>query len=87
MDLCSFPLFSREEASQIKRKFWTSFGQYMKPVFSADGLRVNWINYKTGYKGLAFKMDVDKRQAYIGIQLTQKDSDLRDLFYEQLEEL
>lgn len=59
----------------------------MKPVFSADGLRVNWINYKTGYKGLAFKMDVDKRQAYIGIQLTQKDSDLRDLFYEQLEEL
>lgn len=32
-------------------------------------------------------MDVDKRQAYIGIQLTQKDSDLRDLFYEQLEEL
>lgn len=80
-------MFSREEASQLRRNFWTTFGQYMKPIRSAEGLRVNWINYKTGYKGLNFKMDVDKRQAYIGIQLTQKDPDLRDLFYEQLEEL
>lgn len=82
-----FLVFSREEASQLRRNFWTTFGQYMKPIRSAEGLRVNWINYKTGYKGLNFKMDVDKRQAYIGIQLTQKDPDLRDLFYEQLEEL
>ena len=59
----------------------------MRPVLSADGLRVNWINYKTGYKGLTFKMDVGKREAYIGIQLTQKDEDLRELFYEQLLEL
>lgn len=80
-------MFSREEASQLRREFWTNFGQYMRPLRSAEGLRVNWINYKTGYKGLGFKMDVDKKRAYIGIQLTQKDADLRELFYEQLEEL
>lgn len=80
-------MFSKEEASQIRRKFWTNFGQYMRPVRSAEGLRVNWINYKTGYKGLNFKMEVDKKRAWIGIQLSQKDADLRDLFYEQLLEL
>ncbi|MEL6970933.1 MAG: DUF4268 domain-containing protein [Bacteroidota bacterium] len=80
-------MFSREEASQIRRKFWTNFGQYMRPIPSATGMRVNWINYKTGYKGLNFKMEVDKRRAWIGIQLSQKDADLRDLFYEQLLEL
>ena len=80
-------MFSREEASQIRREFWTNFGQYMRPILSAEGLRVNWINYKTGYRGLSFKMDVDREKAYIGIQMTQKDPDLRELFYEQLEEL
>ncbi len=80
-------MFSREEASQIRRAFWTSFGQYMRPIPSAEGLRVNWINYKTGFKGLNFKMEVDKKSAWISIQLSQKDEDLRDLFYEQLLEL
>jgi hypothetical protein len=80
-------MYSREEASQLRKAFWTSFGQYMGPIPSADGLKINWINYKTGFKGLSFLLEVDKEKAYIGIVLHQKDPDLRALFYEQLLEL
>jgi hypothetical protein len=80
-------MYSREEASQIRKTFWTSFGQYMRPIPSAEGQKVNWINYKTGFKSLSFSLDVDKDKAYLGIVLNQKDPDLRSLFYEQLLEL
>jgi hypothetical protein len=80
-------MYSREEASQIRKAFWTAFGQYMRPIPSADGLKVNWVNYKTGFKGLSFSLNVDKKNAYLGIVLNQKDPDLRSLFYEQLLEL
>ena len=53
----------------------------------ADGWKVNWINYKTGFKGLYFRMDVDNKQAFIGIVMNQKNQDLQALFYEQFEEL
>jgi hypothetical protein len=43
-------MYSKDQASQLKQEFWTAFGQYMGPVLSAEGLRTNWINYKTGVK-------------------------------------
>ena len=39
-------MYSRQEASQLRKNFWTSFGQYMRPLPNADGERVNWLNYK-----------------------------------------
>ncbi|MEZ4985435.1 MAG: DUF4268 domain-containing protein [Saprospiraceae bacterium] len=80
-------MFSREEASRIRRDFWTTFGQYLRPIPGAEGGKVNWVNYKTGFRKLHFRMDVDREQAYIGIVFMQKDDDLRQLFYEQMEEL
>ncbi|MEN0004187.1 MAG: DUF4268 domain-containing protein [Bacteroidota bacterium] len=80
-------MYTREQVSKIKQEFWTTFGQYMAPQYGADGQKVNWINYKTGYRGLYFRMEADNKQAYIGIVLQQKDADLRTLFWEQLEEL
>lgn len=80
-------MYSREQAAQIRKSFWIRFGQYMKPVPAADGGKVNWLNYKTGYKGFNFRMDVDKNEAFIGIVMTHKDADLRTLFYEQLLEM
>jgi len=58
-------MYSKDEASQIKQAFWTTFGQYIAPQLSADGLKVNWVNYKTGIKHLYFKMDADKNSAII----------------------
>ncbi|WP_276481662.1 DUF4268 domain-containing protein [Paraflavitalea pollutisoli] len=79
--------YTREEASKITQSFWTSFGRYMQPVTSVDGLPVNWINYKTGINGISFKMDADRDQAMIMIQLSHSNTELRHAHYEQLVQL
>lgn len=79
-------MYSKDEASQLKHEFWTAFGQYISPVPSADGLRVNWVNYKTGLKHVYFKMQADKRAATIAIEMTHPDPGIQELFFEQFME-
>lgn len=80
-------MYSREEAKQLKEQFWTSFGQYMSAIPSADQEKVNWVNYKTGIKHLFFRMDVTNKTAVIMIELTHPDEGIRALMYAQMEEL
>jgi hypothetical protein len=79
-------MYSKEEASQLKQQFWTAFGQYIAPQLSAEGLRVNWVNYKTGLKHVYFKMQADKHSASIAIELTHSDPGIQELFFEQFKE-
>lgn len=80
-------MYTKVEASLLRQAFWTTFGQYMQPVPSAEGGPVNWVNYKTGIKNLYFRMQADSRQASIGIELTMPDAGIRELFFEQFREL
>lgn len=76
-------MYSRREASQLKQQFWTAFGQYMSPVPSAEGEKINWINYKTGEKHILFKMQADHKSALIAIELNHPDITVQQLVYEQ----
>ncbi len=80
-------MYSKQEASQLKQEFWTAFGKYMSPVLSAEGERLNWLNYKTGEKSIYFRMNADNKKASIGIELTHKDADLQALIFEQFQTL
>jgi hypothetical protein len=80
-------VYSKAEATQLRQAFWTTFGQYMAPVPSAEGVPTNWINYKTGLKHVYFRMQADNRLASIGIELTHPDAGIRELFFEQFLEL
>ncbi|TXK48062.1 DUF4268 domain-containing protein [Pontibacter qinzhouensis] len=80
-------MYTREQASQLRQAFWTAFGQYIAPHPSAEGLRTNWANYKTGLKHVYFKMEADKKSASIAIELHHPDPEIQKLFYEQFEEL
>lgn len=77
-------MYTREQASLVRQQFWTTFGKYMSPILSAEGEKVNWINYKTGIPQLFFRMDADKNSATIGIQVMQKDVELANKIYAQL---
>ena len=79
-------MYSKDEASQLKQEFWTAFGQYMSPVLSAEGLRANWVNYKTGLKHVYFRMNADKRNASIAIEMAHPDAGIQELFFEQFKE-
>ena len=76
-------MYTREQASLIKQKFWTTLGQFLALHPSAEGLKVNWLNYKTGLKHVYFRMDADKNSAYIGIELHHPDQGIQELFFEQ----
>ncbi|MDF2516377.1 MAG: hypothetical protein K0R59_1673 [Sphingobacterium sp.] len=76
-------MYSREEVKQLKQLFWTKFGQFMSLHSSADGDKVNWVNYKTGIKHLYFKMDADKKSAKIAIIWSHTDAGIRALMAEQ----
>jgi hypothetical protein len=80
-------MYSRQEASQLRQEFWTIFGQYMGPIPSAEGEKINWINYKTGEKYIYFKMDAGNRSATIAIEITHADLGLQTLYFEQFQQL
>lgn len=80
-------MFSKQEASQLRKEFWTSFGQYMKPVPSFEGDKVNWLNYKTGEKDVLFKMDADNKKATIAIEMVHSDVEIQQMYYEQFLQL
>lgn len=80
-------MYSKTEVTQLRQAFWTTFGQYMAPVPSAEGLSTNWINYKTGLKHVYFRLHADGRRALISIELTHPDAGIRELFYEQFREV
>ncbi len=76
-------MYTREQASQLRQAFWTTFGQYMAPVLSAEGLKANWLNYNTGFKHLYFRMHADNKKASIAIEITHPDPELQEFFMEQ----
>lgn len=80
-------MYSKDEASQLKQSFWTTFGRYLSPQLSAEGLKVNWVNYKTGIKFVYFKMEAGKSSASISIEITHPDISIQALFFEQFKEL
>ena len=58
----------------------------MAPVPNADGEKVNWINYKTGFKEVQFKLETTRKSAIAGIYLTHRDIELQELFFEKFKE-
>jgi hypothetical protein len=80
-------MYTRNESSQIKQEFWTAFGKYMNPVPSSEGLKINWVNYKTGIKDVHFRMETLPGSAAIYISIEHSDIGIRELYLEQFSEL
>ena len=78
-------MYTRQEAAKQRQAFWTTFGQYMQPVLSAEGEQINWINYRTGIAHIQFRMDADQQQAGIGMTLSHPDPQIQRQHYEQLQ--
>jgi hypothetical protein len=80
-------MFTSKEASRIRQEFWTAFGKYMRPVLSAEGTRINWINYHTKIKDLYFRMDAGRKSAIICISIEHADHGIQELYFEQFLQL
>jgi hypothetical protein len=80
-------MYSRAEVSRIKEAFWTAFGKYMSPVLSSEGLKINWVNYHTGFKHLYFRMEADTKKASVAIEITHPDIELQEMFFDKFRHL
>jgi hypothetical protein len=80
-------MYSRQQASELRQAFWTAFGKYMQPILSAEGEKVNWVNYKTGEKNIYFRMNAGNRSSSIAIEITHTDIELQQLYFEQFGQL
>ncbi len=80
-------MYTRQEASRIKQAFWTAYGQYMQPVPSASGEKVNWVNYKTGIKHFYFRLHANKKKAYIAIEITHPNLTIQQEQFDQLKQM
>ena len=57
----------------------------MSLASNEDGLKINWVNYKTGIKHLYFRMEAENKYARIYIEYAHPDPDIRELMFMQLE--
>ena len=77
-------MYTKEEATLVRQKFWTSFGKYMQPVPTSSGDKVNWINYKTGIKGITFKMNANNASPYVAIEISLTDKIIQKQYFDCL---
>ena len=80
-------MYTREQASLLRKQFYTSLGQYMLPIPSADGEKVNWLNYKTGIKQVFIRIETPDRGAEIGVVVADADDLCRQRFFDKLLEM
>lgn len=80
-------MYGKEEAIELRKLFWTSFGKYIGHNKAASGKKAKWLNYKTGVKDIYFRMDVDKKTARVSIDIQHADPGIRGLFIEQFREV
>jgi hypothetical protein len=76
-------MFSKDEEKAIRSAFWGGLTAKIQKHRSVSGKRINWFKYPTGLNDIYIRVEVDRHGCRICIDLQFKDSDIRELFYEQ----
>ena len=71
-------MYSKEQALQLKKEFWTSF---------ATTYPRKWILYNTKIKDFCFKFYVDNTKAMVLLDIEPKEEEKRKIYYEKIESL
>lgn len=71
-------MFSKAEAQQMKKDFWTAF---------AEAYPRKWLLYNTRIKDVTFKFYVDNKKAQVMMDIEPKEDDKRIIYFEKMESL
>ena len=71
-------MFSKAEAQQIKKEFWTAF---------AEAYPRKWLLYDTKIKDVSFKFYVDNKKAFVMLDIEPKEDEKRKIYFEKIESL
>jgi hypothetical protein len=67
-------MFSKEESARLRKEFWISFGKSFPR---------KWLLYNTKIKDLSLKFEADRKKAMVCIDISMKDFELRQSYFEQ----
>lgn len=67
-------MFSKQEAQELKKEFWTAFGKSFPR---------KWILYNTKIKDMSFKFYADNKKAEVSLDIEMKDELFRNAYYEK----
>lgn len=71
-------MFSKQEAAQLKKEFWTAFGQAFPR---------KWILYDTKIKDFSFKFYADNKKVQVSLDIEMRDELFRNAYYEKIQSL
>lgn len=71
-------MFSKQEALQIKKDFWTGF---------AEAYPRKWLLRNTKIKDVTFKFFVDNKTAQVALEIEPKEEEKRTIYFEKVESL
>jgi hypothetical protein len=80
-------MLTKEESTEFNRQFWGEFHKSMRGKKSANGRSISWLNYPTDVKNAYLRMKVDKNSAVLQYDVQFKDPEVREIVWEQLNEL
>ncbi|VXC16101.1 conserved hypothetical protein [Flavobacterium sp. 9AF] len=68
-------MYSKEEALQLKKDFWTSF---------SENYPRKWLLYNTKIKDFSFKFYIDNKKAQVILEIEPKEETKRKIYYEKV---
>lgn len=80
-------MFSKEERKAVHTEFWKGFKSFGSKHKNAEGKRLNWLRYPTRIKQIYLRLHADNRIARISIEIQDKDEGIRELIWDQFQEL
>ncbi|MFM7006462.1 MAG: DUF4268 domain-containing protein [Flavobacteriales bacterium] len=80
-------MLSKEARKAWNEAFWLGFKNHMRAQLSANGKRVNWINYPTQVKNTYLRMVCEGKNISLCYDIQFKDEGIQAIFWEQLTEL
>ena len=71
-------MFSKEEAANLKKEFWTAFGKSFPK---------KWLLYDTKIKDFSFKFYADNKKAEVSLNIEMQDEVFRNAYFEKIQSL
>jgi len=78
-------MYSKEEIKELRLNFWQNFKSYCATQPALNYQKKRWMLNETQVRGLALRFDVDRKNAWVIMELQHKNEDRRLKTYEILE--
>lgn len=80
-------MFTKEEKKDLTKRFWVSMAERLDLKGKTKGRNIDWLDYPNKINHIYFRMESNTEFVKFCIDIQFLDKGLRDLYFEQFEEL